>query len=77
MIFRPFCLWILFNIHKQEELKSMLDDITDYVISFDSNILASMKSKDIAGRNKKYVSLPFLVLIEAPFSFFSLRAGNL
>ena len=37
----------------------MLDDITDSVIPFDSNILASLKSKDIAGCDKKYVSSPF------------------
>jgi len=68
---------MFFNVHKQEELKSMLDDITDSVIPFDSNILASMQSKDFSGRDKECVSLPFLVLIEAPFPFFSLRAGNL
>lgn len=59
---------MLFNIHKQEELKSMLDDISDSIIPFDSSILASIKLKAI-GRRDKHLSPCHLVLTEAPFPF--------
>ena len=58
---------MLFNIHKLEELKSMLNDITDSIIPFDSNILASTKSKAVTGPNK---SIYLLAIFHANWSTF-------
>ena len=58
----------------------MLNDITDYIIPSDSNILASTKSKAISGpykTTKAFISWPFFILAEALFLFLSLKAGNL
>ena len=58
---------MLFNIHKLEELKSMLNDITDYIIPSDSNILASTKSKAIGG---PYKSVYLLAIFHTSWSTF-------